>query len=133
MIRIVIENLFFFLLPTLIYVAWMAFKHNEWPGLWTVLRRAPLVLLFILGAALMLLTLAVLSTRSGNSPDSVYVPPSVRDGVVMPGHRATPKKPSEASPAPSSSPSLQDTGTAPAPTTTPSADRKPNPLAAPGR
>jgi hypothetical protein len=86
MIRIVVENIFFFLLPTLVYIAWVAFKEDEWSGLPAIVRRAPLLRLFIAGAALMLLTLVTFSSRSHNSPDDVYVPQSMHDGKLQPGH-----------------------------------------------
>lgn len=86
MMRILIENIFFFLLPTLVYVAWVAFSQNEWAGLPRVLRSAPLLRLFVAGAALMLATLTLLSSRSHNSPHDVYEPPSIKDGKVEPGH-----------------------------------------------
>ena len=86
MIRIVFENIFFFLLPTLVYIAWVAFSQNEWAGLPRVLRGAPLLRLFVAGAALMLTTLVMFSSRSHNSPRDVYEPPSVKDGKLEPGH-----------------------------------------------
>ena len=46
MIRIVIENIFLFMLPTVLYLAWVAFTENEWAGLPTVIREAPLLRLF---------------------------------------------------------------------------------------
>lgn len=86
MIRIVVENIFFFMLPTFFYIAWIAFKEDEWSGLSEVIRRAPLLRLFAAGAALMLLTLVVLSSRSYNDPRDVYVPPAMEDGKIDPGH-----------------------------------------------
>jgi len=86
MIRIVIENIFFFLLPTFLYVAWIAFLQDEWEGLTTVLGRAPLIRLFFAGAALMLAVLFVFSDRTYNSPNDVYVPASVVNGKLEPGH-----------------------------------------------
>ena len=86
MIRIVVENIFFFMLPTFFYVAWIAFKEDEWSGLSEVIRRAPLLRLFAAGAALMLLTLVVLSSRSYHDPRDVYVPPAMEDGKIDPGH-----------------------------------------------
>lgn len=86
MIRIVFENIFFFLLPTLVYIAWVAFKDDEWSGLSVIVRRAPMLRLFIAGAALMLLTLIAFSSRSHNSPEDVYVPQSMHDGKLEPGH-----------------------------------------------
>lgn len=86
MTRIVLENVFFFLLPTLFYLVYTAFKRNTWPGLWKVLREAPLVQLFITGAVLMLGTLMLFSSREGHRPGEVYTPPSYEDGKLQPGH-----------------------------------------------
>lgn len=88
MMRIVIENIFFFLLPTLLYVAWFAYTENSWPGLGHVIKQAPLGKLFVSGAVLMLATLMLFSTRSGNRPGEAYVPPSFEGGKLQPGHRA---------------------------------------------
>lgn len=86
MIRIAIENIFFFMLPTLLYIAWVAFADDEWAGLSTVIRRAPLAWLFAAGAALMVATLVIFSSRSRNNPHDVYVPASIEDGKLEPGH-----------------------------------------------
>ncbi len=89
MTRIVVENIFFFLLPTLAYVAWQAFKRNEWPGLGVIIGDAPLMRLFVLGGALMLATLAAfaaLSPTTGGKPGDSYSPPVFKDGHVQPGH-----------------------------------------------
>ncbi len=86
MSRVIFENMTFFLLPTLLYVAWVAFKRREWPGLWSVLSDAPLTRLFVAGAALMLTTMALLASRSHNDPSDVYVPPVFKDGRIEPGH-----------------------------------------------
>lgn len=95
MIRIVIENVFFFLLPTLGYIAWVAFRDDEWSGLAEIVREAPLFKLFIAGAALMLTTLVAFSSRTYNAPRDVYVPQSMHDGKLEPGRaiRAEPEKP----------------------------------------
>jgi hypothetical protein len=86
MIRIVIENIFFFLLPTFFYVIWIAFSDDEWPGLFTVLSRAPLIRLFLAGGALMIGTLVAFSIDTYNSPNDVYVPASTVDGKLEPAH-----------------------------------------------
>lgn len=85
MIRIVLENIFFFLLPTLFYLAYIAFKRDDWPGLWQVLKAAPLVQLFTLGAAIMIGTLVLFSSRGGHKPGEAYTPPSYQDGKLDPG------------------------------------------------
>jgi hypothetical protein len=86
MIRIVIENLFFFLLPTIVYIAWVAFQRNDWPGLGSVIKDAPLLKLFVLGAASMLITLVAFSSRAKNAPGDAYEPPVFKDGKLQPGH-----------------------------------------------
>ena len=86
MIRIVVENLFVFLLPTLLYIGWVAFVRNDWPGLFTVLKAAPLANLFISGAVMMLIALLVFSSRTGHRPGESYVPPSIEHGKLSPGH-----------------------------------------------
>ncbi len=86
MIRILIENAFFFLIPTLVYMSWEAYVRRDWPGLGQVLRTAPLLNLFFMGAALMLLTLVAFSSRANNTPDEAYVPPVFQDGKLQPGH-----------------------------------------------
>lgn len=85
MIRIVVENIFFFMLPTVAYIAWVAFKEDEWEGIVAVIRRAPLLRLFVAGAVLMLGTLVMFSSRSHNDPQDVYIPPSIQDGKLTPG------------------------------------------------
>ncbi|MFT3730032.1 MAG: DUF6111 family protein [Hyphomicrobium sp.] len=84
MIRIVIENVFFFLLPTFLYVVWVAFSKEQWPGLMTTLSEAPLIRLFFAGAALMLGTLIFFSTGVSNNPNDDYVPASVVNGKLEP-------------------------------------------------
>jgi hypothetical protein len=86
MIRIVIENIFFFMLPTLVYIAWVAFTENDWADLSAVVREAPILRLFFAGAALMLGTLIAFSSRSHNGPHDIYIPPAMEDGKLEPGH-----------------------------------------------
>ena len=86
MIRIVLENIFFFLLPTLLYLVYVAFKTNDWPGLWTVLKNAPLPQLFITGAMVMIATLIAFSSTSGHRPGEAYTPSTYQDGKLQPGN-----------------------------------------------
>ncbi|HET6390154.1 DUF6111 family protein [Hyphomicrobium sp.] len=96
MTRIVIENIFFFMLPTLVYVMWIAFKEDEWAGLPTIVNRAPLFRLFFAGAALMLVTLVAFSSHSNNDPHDVYVPASLEDGKLEPPRSIhVPEKPEQ--------------------------------------
>ncbi len=92
MIRIVIENLFFFLIPSLLYLAFIAFIRNDWPGLSAVIRDAPLLKLFATGTALMIASLAVFSTKSGHDPREAYTPPSYSDGTLNSGNGSDKRK-----------------------------------------
>jgi hypothetical protein len=87
MIRIVIENILLFLLPTIIYVAYVYLtSDDEKPGAARVLNDAPLFWLFIAGAALMLVTLVTFGSMSGGKPGQTYTPPVLKDGRIEPGH-----------------------------------------------
>ena len=93
MIRIVIENILLFLLPTLLYLAYMlvmretaatdANASHTQPGL---LDDAPLLYLFVAGVALVLITLVAFGSTSGGKPDQSYTPPAMKDGHIQPGH-----------------------------------------------
>lgn len=86
MIRVVLENIIFLLLPTICYLVYVAFKRDDWPGLWKVLMAAPLLQLLMTGAALMVAMLFIFSSSSGHKPGEAYTPPSYHDGKVEPGH-----------------------------------------------
>ena len=86
MTRIVLENIFFFLLPTLLYLTYVAFKTNEWPGLWAVLKAAPLAQLFVTGGLLMIATLIAFSSTAGHRPGEAYTPSTFEDGRLQPGN-----------------------------------------------
>lgn len=87
MIRIVLEIVSLLLLPTIGYVAWTAFRRRDWPGIFVILGEAPLIRLFAAGVFLMLATLILFSSRTGNRPDEPYQPPSFEDGKLNPGHK----------------------------------------------
>ncbi len=86
MIRVVIENVLLFLLPTLVYIAYVYMTRDEKPGAARVLDDAPLGWLFATGAALMLLTLVIFGSMSGGKPEQHYTPPVLKDGRIEPGH-----------------------------------------------
>ncbi|MFN0218931.1 MAG: hypothetical protein ACKVP4_08980 [Hyphomicrobium sp.] len=92
MIRIVIENALIFLLPTFTYIAWTAFKLDEWPGLGAVIKAAPLIKLFVAGAFLMLSALASVALREidhAERPTGASAPPP----AVFTPETPTPQKP----------------------------------------
>ncbi|HZA02039.1 MAG TPA: DUF6111 family protein [Hyphomicrobiaceae bacterium] len=85
MIRIVIENILLFLLPTLIYVAYVLLKQRGQGGPGAYLDEAPLLWLFSAGAMLVLITLVAFGSVSGGKPGQTYEPPVFRDGKIEPG------------------------------------------------
>jgi len=86
MIRIVAENILLFLLPTIIYVAYVYMTREEKPGTARVLDDAPLIWLFIAGAGLVVVTLLTFGSMSGGKPGQIYTPPILKDGHIEPGH-----------------------------------------------
>jgi hypothetical protein len=93
MIRTVFENILLFLLPTLIYVGWVFVQRiraedreqgaaHPASGL---LDDAPLIWLFVVGALLVIVTLAAFGTSSGGRPGQHYEPGILRDGKIEPG------------------------------------------------
>jgi hypothetical protein len=87
MIRVVIENLLLFLLPTLFYVAYVVLKRriDGTTGSKSPLDDAPLVWLFAAGAGLVIVTLIYFASTSGGKPGQTYQPPVYRDGKIVPG------------------------------------------------
>ncbi|MFA5948651.1 MAG: hypothetical protein WC807_00040 [Hyphomicrobium sp.] len=90
MIRVFIENLILFLLPALVYVAWVMMTRpssdddkETMSGAWKVIDDAPLLWLFGAGATLILLTLIAFGTsNSGGKPGQVYHPSTMKDGKI---------------------------------------------------
>lgn len=87
MIRIFIENIGLFLLPTALYAAYLVLARRSAPqeqgrGL---LADLPLSWLFAAGATIVLLTLATMSSRSGGKPGEAYHPSVIKDGRIVPG------------------------------------------------
>ena len=85
MIGIVAEYILLFLLPTVIYIAYIYMTREEKPGAARVLDDAPLIWLFVAGAALVIATLVAFGSISGGKPGQVYVPPVLKDGRIEPG------------------------------------------------
>jgi hypothetical protein len=83
MIRIVIENILLFLLPTVAYVIYVvATRGDSRKG---ILDEAPLAWLMLAGSALVLAVLATYGSDTRGKPGQVYVPPSMKDGRIEPG------------------------------------------------
>jgi uncharacterized protein DUF6111 len=86
MIRIVAENILLFLLPTVIYIAYVYMTRDQKPGATRVLDDAPLIWLFAAGVAVVLITLIAFGSTTGGKPGQVYTPPVLKDGRIEPGH-----------------------------------------------
>ena len=79
MIRIVAENILLFLLPTIVYVAYVYMTREERTGATRVLDDAPLIWLFLAGAIIVVLVLVTFGSRTGGIPaleDCQVAPPS---------------------------------------------------------
>jgi hypothetical protein len=86
MIRIVAENILLFLLPTIVYLAFVYMTREDKPAATRVLDDAPLIWLFVAGAAVVLITLISFGSVTGGKPGQVYTPPTFKDGKIQPGH-----------------------------------------------
>jgi len=89
MIRLVIENIILFLLPSVAYFAYVYLRMADQPDprnrstdIWD---DAPLIWLLLAGAILMLAVTLSFATFKGGAPGQVYVPPHLEDGHVVPG------------------------------------------------
>ena len=86
MIRVILENVMLFLLPTAMYVGYVLLTRRAAPTGNSVLNDAPLVWLFIAGALLVAATLVYYaSITPGGTMSQVYTPPRVKDGHIEPG------------------------------------------------
>lgn len=95
MIRTIIENILLFMLPTLLYLAWMLLQRSRAAErsdeddagvpVARLLDDAPLLWLFVAGAFLVIVTLAAFGTSSGGKPGQHYQPGVLKDGKIEPG------------------------------------------------
>ncbi|MBN8995503.1 MAG: hypothetical protein J0H63_01380 [Rhizobiales bacterium] len=85
MVRLLAVNLLFFLLPFAAYAAWLLITRRtiggagDWP-------RRMILWLAVAGAALMVAVLVVFTSFTGAPPGAVYVPATIVDGKLIPGH-----------------------------------------------
>ena len=88
MIRLILENLFLFLLPTVLFVIYTMIRRSDQRdnSVSRALDKAPLPVLFAVGFILMVSVLAYFGTQSGSGkPGQKYVPPEMVDGKIKPG------------------------------------------------
>lgn len=85
MIRIIVENVLLFLLPTAMYLAYVLLTRRATTA-GTIANDAPLLWLFVAGAVLVAATLIYYgATATGGRPDQTYTPPRMKDGRIEPG------------------------------------------------
>jgi len=90
MIRIIIENVVLFLLPTLIYVAYVMLRRRGQPNgtAAQVFDDAPILTLLAAGAVLAMSVLFFFVSFDEQKPGMRYIPPRYEDGKIIPGeHR----------------------------------------------
>lgn len=88
MIRLVLENLLLFLLPTILFVFYTMIRRSQERNntVSRALDSAPLPVLFTLGFVLMVSVLAYFGTKSDSGkPGQKYRPPVMVDGKIKPG------------------------------------------------
>lgn len=89
MSRIILQYVLPILLPTLVFIGWLALTRKPGETRAETLARVqdgPWYWLVISGFALMAAGLVYLGLSHGEPPGSDYVPPRVEDGRVIPGH-----------------------------------------------
>ena len=82
MMRVILWNLFLFLLPFVLTALWAMWVRRTSPRE-AVLRswsQATLV-----GAILVITSLLVWRFSTGDAPEKTYIPPALKDGQVVPG------------------------------------------------
>lgn len=85
MIRVVIENFLLFLLPTVLYLAYALLTRQDDASATTVIARAPVVTLSILGASLVAMVLSIYGSIGDGKPGQTYEPATYKDGKLIPG------------------------------------------------
>jgi hypothetical protein len=85
MIRVVLVNLLFLFFPAFLYFAYVYVRRRERPDE-EILTNAPIFWLMSAGVLLMLASIVIFGHWKGGAPGKHYVPPQVKNGVVIPGH-----------------------------------------------
>lgn len=83
MIRVVIENILLFLLPTVVYALFVAATRTDAHK--GILEEAPLFWLLAIGSLLVVVVLAAFGSNTGGVPGQAYEPPSMKNGEIQPG------------------------------------------------
>jgi hypothetical protein len=82
--RLLLQYVLPFLLPFLIYAAYVALAKHRTPS-WLDFDEKTWLMLGGTGLALVTISLVTWTLLSGSPPDEVYVPPHLEDGRIVPG------------------------------------------------
>ncbi len=99
MVRILLTYVVPLLLPSAIYFVWGWYRTRyvaQHGGEAPQLERGPWALLFFIGAVLTLASFAATALMQGSDAGSVYTPPHLENGKLIPGHlepKTSPAKP----------------------------------------
>lgn len=85
MIRVLVENILLFLLPTAVYFAYHYLTQGEDRSAVRAMNDAPLFGLFAAGAAVVVTVLVLFTREDGGKPGQHYQPPVFKDGRIEPG------------------------------------------------
>ena len=86
MIRVFLECLTLFFIPTVIYVAFAVLTRRPDTTVLTIVSRAPVLTLSVLGACIVTGVLGYFGNVGDGKPGQTYEPAVVKDGKVIPGH-----------------------------------------------
>jgi predicted membrane-bound mannosyltransferase len=93
MLRVLITIVLPLLLPTAIYVAWIALASRSASGEKPRLGAMPLVWLVLAGVVLLAAVLVTITVHFGEPDRGQYVPPRYEGGRVVPPHLEPPRSP----------------------------------------
>jgi hypothetical protein len=82
--RLLLQYVLPFLLPFLIYAAYVGLAKRRAPR-WLDLNEKEWLVLGGTGLALLTISLVTWTLLSGSPPDQIYVPPHLEDGRIVPG------------------------------------------------
>lgn len=85
MIRILIVRLLLFILPFVLYAAYMHFVKGEDITDRRTWRTAPLTALLAVSATIVAISFVALAFNTGSDPDGDYLPARMEDGELVPG------------------------------------------------
>ena len=86
MIRVVLQNVLLFLLPTLVYIAYRMLTSRGPGSFRRAIDNAPFGWLLTAGVAIVFVFIAFFAASTGGRPGDVYIPPYMKDGKIVEGH-----------------------------------------------